>query len=62
LKIQHKEDYRVLRSKKYPNIGNQLDAILKLTISLKEQGFTIPLETQDWLNQCLLIKSTYKKD
>jgi hypothetical protein len=61
LKILHKEDYRLLRARKYPNIGDQLDAVLKLTLSLKEQGFTLPVETQDWLNQCILVKSTYKK-
>ena len=62
MKIQHKEDYRLLRARKYPNIGNQLDAVLKLTISLIDQGISIPLETQQWLDQCLLVKSTYKKD
>lgn len=62
MKIQHKEDYRLLRARKYPNIGNQLDAVLKLTISLRDQGISIPLETQQWLDQCLLVKSTYKKD
>jgi hypothetical protein len=61
LKIQHKEDYQLLRARKYPRIGNQLDAVLKLTLSLKEQGFTLPVETQEWLDQCLLVKSTYKK-
>ena len=61
MKILHKADYRLLRAREYPNIGNQLDAIFKLTISLKEQGFTVPVETQDWLDQCLLVKSTYIK-
>ena len=62
MKIQHKEDYRLLRARKYPNLGNQLDAIYKLTVSLKEQGIQLPAETEAWINQCLLVKSTYKKD
>ncbi len=61
MKIQHDEDYKKLRAKKYPPIGEQLDAVLKLTLSLKEQGFAIPEDTDTWLSKCLLVKSTYKK-
>ena len=61
MKIQHNEDYKKLRSKAYPPIGEQLDAVLKLALTLKEQGFAIPVETDKWVSECLQVKALYKK-
>lgn len=61
MKIEHSEDYRKLRASKYPSLGNQLDAILKLAISLKNQGFELPVETNNWVLECLQVKALYKK-
>lgn len=62
MKIKHKEDYRPLRSSRYPNIGNQLDAIYKGFVALKEQGITLPEETLVWMAEIKEIKDTFKKD
>lgn len=59
--IQHKEDYRVARTKAYPKIGDQIDAIMKLASALKDQGITLPQATVDWINTCQTIKTTYPK-
>lgn len=61
MKIQHCEDHKVLRAKEYPPIGDQLDAILKMALALKTQGVNLPIETDEWINQCLVIKNKYKK-
>lgn len=62
MKIKHKEDYRPLRQGKYPAIGEQLDAIYKGFEALQMQGFLLPEETIDWMNEIRTIKSTFKKD
>ena len=62
MKIKHKEDYRPLRASRYPNIGNQLDAIYKGFEALRLQGFDLPQETLDWMSEIRLIKSTFKKE
>lgn len=60
MKIQHSENHRELRAKEYPRIGDQLDAILKMTVALKAQGINLPEETTDWIDRCLAVKSKYK--
>lgn len=62
MKIKHKEDYRPLRQGKYPAIGEQLDAIYKGFVALKEQGIQLPQETLDWMSEIQSIKSTFKKE
>ena len=61
MKIQHFEDYKKLRANKYPSTGEQLDAILKMAIYLKSQGFDLPVETNTWITNCLNNKDFYKK-
>ena len=61
MKIEHKEDYVLLRQKEYPKIGDQLDAVLKLAISLKAQGITLDSSTESWINSCVAVKSLYPK-
>ena len=60
--IEHKEDHAPLRRKEYPDIGEQLDAIYKGFVALKEQGIELPKETVEWLETIGNIKSTFKKD
>lgn len=60
--IEHKEDYAPLRYKEYPGIGEQLDAIYKGFVALKELGIELPKETVEWLETIDNIKSTFKKD
>lgn len=61
MKIKHKKDYRPLRQGKYPAIGDQLDAIYKGFLALKEQGFKLPDETLDWMSEIKEVKDTFKK-
>lgn len=61
MKIQHHEPYGPLRAKAYPSVPDQLDAILKMAVCLKEQGIKLPQETLDWINSCQAVKDKYKK-
>lgn len=61
MKIKHKEDYRPLRQGRYPNIGDQLDAIYKGFDSIQKQGIALPQETLDWMSEIKEIKDTFKK-
>lgn len=61
MKIQHDEDYRKLRAKAYPSLGEQLDAVYKMTVALRDQGIQLPEETSDWLLSVEQVKKTYKK-
>lgn len=62
MKIKHKENPIPLRKASYPNIGDQLDAIHKGFEALQMQGFLLPEETIDWINEIRSIKSTFKKE
>ena len=61
MEIKHKEDYRPLRSSRYPNIGNQLDAIHKGFVSIQKQGIQLPQETLDWMAEIKEVKDIFKK-
>ncbi len=61
MKIQHNEDYRALRRKQYPPVGEQLDAVYKMACALRDQGIALPVETMDWLLAVESVKTTYKK-
>lgn len=61
MKIQHNEDYRKLRIKAYPSIGEQLDAVYKMASALRDQQVQLPVETLDWLLAIEQVKKTYKK-
>lgn len=62
MKIKHKEDYRPLRRQNYPDLEEQLDAIYKGFEALQMQGFLLPEETIDWMNEIRSIKTTFKKE
>ena len=61
MQIHHKSDYRPLRRERYPQLGDQLDAILALARALKEQGVAIPEQTQRWMDACAEVKRRYPK-
>ena len=61
MKIQHNEDYRKLRAAAYPKAGDQLDAIYKMAVALKNSGAPLPPETLDWIAAIELVKQTYPK-
>jgi len=61
LKINHAEDYRAMRQKAYPPIGDQLDAVMKLANVLGAYGIALPLETREWIEACQKVKDQYPK-
>lgn len=59
--IKHSEPYGPLRRKEYPDYGEQLDAIYKMALALKEQGIELPVDTVNWIERCKAVKDKYKK-
>lgn len=62
MKLRHSEPYAPLRAKAYPELGAQLDAVMKLAQALKEQGFELPPETQAWVDRCMAVKARHPKN
>lgn len=56
-KLVHRRDYVEARRAAYPEVGQQLDALMKYFAALPE----IPAELQDWVLACQLVKDTYPK-
>lgn len=56
MKIHTKSDYRAARRANYPELGDQLDALVALTESLRTAGHPLPEKTAQWLDACLDTK------
>lgn len=54
------ESYDYSRYKSYPAYGDQLDAIYKGFLAIKDQ-VQLPQETLDWMQEVERVKSTYPK-
>lgn len=52
---------RALRQAAYMPVGDQLDAIADLARALREQGFSLPPKTADWLEHCERVKALHPK-
>ena len=61
MKIQHHEDYRARRRAEYPANGDQLDAIYKMAVALRDAGIDLPADTVIWLANIEAVKSKYPK-
>lgn len=61
MKLVHNVDVAKERAQAYPNVGDQLDALLALAEALKEQGFKVPEKTQQWIDSCMQVKNTIGK-
>ena len=55
------KNYMIKRAESYPPIGNQLDAIMKMALVLKEQNIQLPQQTIDWIDSCLAVKDQHPK-
>lgn len=62
MKIKHSRDYRELRRKEYPSIGDQLDVMYKYFSKIQERGEELPIEIVEWLENIEEIKTKYKKN
>lgn len=49
------------RREAYPDVTDQLDAIMKLAEALQEQGFVMPIEVQEWIAKCRAVKAKFPK-
>ncbi len=45
----------------YPDVGDQLDAVFKLALALREAGIPLPPETLAWLDTVAAIKRAHPK-
>lgn len=54
-------DPRRLRQAAYMPIGDQLDAIADMARALREQGFSLPPKTAEWLEHCERVKAQHPK-
>ncbi len=59
MKIRHHEDPRAARASSYGEVGDQLDAIMKMADALAAQGVALPQETLDWIEQCKGVKTRF---
>ena len=61
MKIQHHRPHSTARQAAYPDIGDQLDAVLEMAAALKAQGVALPKKTLDWIAQCESVKVRHPK-
>jgi hypothetical protein len=54
-RIEVNEDYRKLRARSYPSVGEQLDAIWKILLAL-EEGCPAPQDALDVRSRILSVK------
>lgn len=53
--------YRIHRADAYPSIGDQLDAVWKGMIALRDAGIELPADTLGWLDEVAAVKDQYPK-
>lgn len=61
MKIRHEEDYRELRKREYPAVGDQLDAMVKLARAMTDAGIELPADVAQWVAKCEAVKAKYRK-
>lgn len=59
MRIKATRDPLQARSTEYPQLGDQIDALLALAEALEQQGITLPQKTKDWISACNRVKKKY---
>lgn len=59
--IKFRRPHKEARRAAYPDIGDQLDAIMKMAESLSLKGAKLPQETMDWIERCKAVKTKHPK-
>ena len=59
--VPHVPDYAELRQGAYPFMGDQLDAIWKISKALKDADIDIGVDGEAMLTQILAVKTTHPK-
>ncbi|WP_263146038.1 hypothetical protein [Pseudomonas sp. RIT-PI-AD] len=62
VRIEPDKTYTDSRIAEYPSTGEQLDALVALAMSLREQGVAIPEKTAAWLENIAEVKAAYPKE
>lgn len=62
MKIQHKTLLAPAAPARarYPTVDKQLAAIVKMAAALRAQGFEMPAEVTEWLDECAAVKKARK--
>jgi predicted transcriptional regulator len=61
MKIHHTKDIAKLRAAEYPDMGDQLDAVMKGFAAAQVGGMVLPDETKAWIDACQQVKKKYPK-
>ncbi|RIQ74585.1 hypothetical protein D0838_05150 [Bordetella avium] len=62
MKIKHRSDsYAAARRAAYPNVGDQLDAVMQLAKALQDQGLALPDDVAAWIAACQKVKNDFPK-
>lgn len=61
MRVRAVAGYREARARRYPPIGDQLDAVAKLAAALRDQGVVLPADTQAWLDEIQAVKTELPK-
>jgi hypothetical protein len=59
MRIKATRDPLEARRTEYPQLGDQMDAMLALAEALEKQGIQLPQKTKDWISTCNRIKKKY---
>lgn len=60
-RLRYKCSPQELRRREYPDIRDQLDAMVKLAAALREQGIPLPDDVVRWVEHCQAVKRKYPK-
>lgn len=61
MKVKVSVDVIEARARSYPDVGEQLDAIMKLASHLDSVGLDLPASVREWIAKCQEIKRKYPK-
>lgn len=61
MKVKVHVTFAEARAKTYPDVGDQLDAIMKLAVHLDQMELDLPASVREWIAKCQEIKRKYPK-
>ncbi|AZY50080.1 hypothetical protein C0J09_13795 [Bordetella avium] len=62
MRIKHRSSaYVAARRAAYPDVGDQLDAVMQLAKALQDQGMALPDDVVAWVAACQKVKNDFPK-
>lgn len=61
MKVKVRVAYADARARAYPQVGEQLDAIMKFAAHLDSRNLDLPASVRDWVAKCQEVKRKYPK-